>query len=552
MVATRSFSLAQLNPTVGDIRGNADLIRQARCDAQSSDLLICSELVLCGYPPEDLVLRPAFLDAVEAMIGDLAAETAEGGPAVLLGAPWRQDGHLYNAALLLDGGEITARRYKYALPNYSVFDEKRLFTPGNLSGPVNFRGLRLGVMLCEDLWIPDVAECLCESGAEILVVLNASPYECGKGDQRLAHGVARVKENGLPLIYVNQIGGQDELVFDGASFVLSADATMQVAFPAWREAVVETMWRRDQDGWACASGMIAPAAGEQADIYAALTLGLRDYVEKNRFPDVLIGLSGGIDSALAAALAVDALGEKRVKAVMMPSPYTSRASREDAQEVANRLGIDLETVDIEPAMGVFADILAPLIGEGDSGVTRENIQSRIRGLILMALSNQRGGMVLSTGNKSELSVGYTTLYGDMCGGFSVLKDIYKTTVLALAAWRNASKPAGGLGPEGAVIPPRVITKPPSAELKPGQKDQDSLPPYEELDAILESLIEEDKALAEVTAVGYPEHRVGDIWRLLLFSEYKRRQAPPGVKISRRAHGRERRYPVVNRFLGEQN
>ncbi len=553
---TRSFSLAQLNPTVGDIEGNAALIRQARDEAKAknSDLLICSELILCGYPPEDLVLRPAFLDALQAMVAELAAETADGGSAVLLGAPWRDEGQLYNAALLLDGGTIAARRYKYALPNYSVFDEKRLFTPGELSGPINFRGLRLGVMLCEDVWIPEVAECLAESGAEILVVLNASPYEYGKGDQRLAHSVARVKENGLPLIYVNQVGGQDELVFDGASFVLSAQATMRLAFPAWREAVLETRWRDQGDGWTCASGTIAPTQQESADIYAALTLGLRDYVEKNHFPHVLIGLSGGIDSALAAAIAVDALGAQRVSAVMMPSPYTSQASLDDAEAVARNLGIDLETIDIRPAMGVFADLLAPLIedqAEGqETGLMQENIQSRIRGLLLMALSNQRGGMVLSTGNKSELSVGYTTLYGDMCGGFSVLKDVYKTTVLALAAWRNKAHPVGGLGRQGAVIPPRVITKPPSAELKPDQTDQDSLPPYQELDAVLELLIEQDQALGDVIAVGHPKSVVEHIWRLLLFSEYKRRQAPPGVKISRRAHVRERRYPITNRFLGE--
>ena len=549
---TRSFSLAQLNPTVGDIKGNAALIRQARDDAKrkKSDILICSELILCGYPPEDLVLRPAFLDAVEAMVGVLATETADGGPALLLGTPWRDNGHLYNAALLLDGGDIVARRYKYALPNYSVFDEKRLFTPGNLSGPINFRGLRLGVMLCEDLWVPEVAECLSESGAEIFVVLNASPYECGKADQRLSHSVARVKENGLPLIYVNQVGGQDELVFDGASFVLSAQATMRVAFPAWQETLMQTIWQEGSDGWSCVSEAITPAGEEHANIYAALTLGLRDYVEKTGFPNVLIGLSGGIDSALAAAIAVDALGAQRVSAVMMPSPYTSRESLEDAQDVAQRLGINLETVDIVPAMSVFATVLDPLMGEGDRGVTQENIQSRIRGLLLMALSNQRGGMVLSTGNKSELSVGYTTLYGDMCGGFSVLKDVYKTTVLALAAWRNAAQPVGGLGPEGEVIPPRVITKPPSAELKPGQTDQDSLPPYQELDAVLELLIEKDQALSAVIAAGHPKAIVEHIWRLLLFSEYKRRQAPPGVKISRRAHGRERRYPITNHFLGE--
>jgi NAD+ synthase len=407
--------------------------------------------------------------------------------------------------------------------------------------------VRLGVMVCEDMWTPDVTETLGESGAEILLVPNGSPYEHGKHDQRVQLAGARTVESGLPIIYVNQVGGQDELVFDGASFALDSDATLKAQLPAWQEAVALTRWRRGNRGWTCAEGgMVEPRFG-LAGIYQAMVLGLRDYVEKNRFPGVVLGLSGGVDSAISAAVAVDALGPQRVRALMMPSPYTSRDSLEDAAECARALGIRIDTVSIEPAMKAFAGMLKPVFEGRGADTTEENIQSRARGVTLMAFSNKLGHMVLSTGNKSEMSVGYATLYGDMCGGYSVLKDVYKTTVYALSRWRNEDLPIGGAGPEGRVIPERILTKAPTAELKPNQTDQDSLPPYDVLDSILEGLVEDELTVEQITAKGHDEAVVRRVWRMLDVAEYKRRQAPPGVKITRRAFGRDRRYPITNGF-----
>ncbi|BBK31124.1 NAD+ synthase [Stella humosa] len=546
-----AIALAQINPTVGDVDGNARKVREARARAAAlgADLMVGPELVLAGYPPEDLVLKPMFQDRVRATVEALAAETGDGGPAILVGAPWRVDGRLYNAALLLDGGKVAAVRLKYDLPNYGVFDEKRVFAAGAMPGPIMFRGVRLGVMICEDMWTPDVAETLQESGAEILVVPNGSPYEGDKGDERLRLAVERVTETGLPLIYVNQVGGQDELVFDGASFVLDADRSLKAQMPSFVEAVALTRWQREADGWACVEGALeAPAEGIAA-IYGAMVLGLRDYVNKNRFPGVVLGLSGGVDSALAAAVAVDALGPERVKAVMMPSPYTSQDSLDDAAECAGLMGIDLSTVSIEPAMAAFAQMLSGAFAGRGADTTEENIQSRARGVTLMALSNKLGHMVLSTGNKSEMSVGYATLYGDMCGGYAILKDVYKMTVYALCEWRNQALPAGGMGPDGRVIPQRIITKAPTAELKPNQTDQDSLPPYEVLDEILQCLVEEEMAVDDIVALGHDAAVVRRVWQMLDRAEYKRRQAPPGVKITRRAFGRDRRYPITNGFRG---
>ncbi len=545
-----TLALAQINPTVGDLAGNLARIRDARgkASALGADLVVYPELVVAGYPPEDLVLKPAFQAAVAAAVQELAAETADGGPAMLVGTPWLSDGKLYNAVLLLDGGKIAATRFKHDLPNYGVFDEKRVFRSGPLPGPISFRDVRLGVMICEDMWTPDCAECLGESGAEILVIPNGSPYETDKIDERINLAVARVTETGLPLVYVNQIGGQDELVFDGASFVLNTDRSLAVQAPAWREAVTLARFaRKGKDGWSCAAGEIVKPIPHLEAVYRALMTGLGDYVTKNRFPGVILGLSGGIDSAITAALAVDALGADKVRAVMMPSPYTSRESLEDAAEVARLLGIRLDSISIEPAMRAFKEMLAGQFTGTAADTTEENVQSRARGITLMALSNKFGNMVVSTGNKSEMSVGYATLYGDMCGGFAVLKDVYKTEVFKLSRWRNQFFPDGAKGPAGRVMPERVITKPPTAELKPDQTDEASLGPYAELDDVLHCLIEKEMPVPEIVARGHSEATVNRIWRMLDIAEYKRRQAPPGVKITRRAFGRDRRYPITNGF-----
>ena len=549
MSNTLTISLAQINPTVGDIDGNVARILKARAQAQSDGaaLVIFPELTLSGYPPEDLVLKQAFQDRIVSATDRLAEVTSDGGPAMVIGAPWQVGTKLHNAVLLLDRGIITAIRLKHHLPNYGVFDEIRVFTPGPLPVPVSFRGIKLGIMICEDMWYADVAESLHQAGAEILVVPNGSPFERDKQGSRLVHARSRVMETGLPLLYVNQVGGQDELVFDGASFVLDSSGGETVRLHAWRDHVVTTVWNNEVNkGWTT-QGPMAPLLSQSETLYQALVMGLRDYVEKNHFPGVVLGLSGGIDSALAAALATDALGADRVWCVMMPSPYTSTDSLEDAALVAQMLGCRLDTVDIGPAMDTFDTMLAPIFAGKPSDITEENIQSRARGMTVMALSNKFGPMVLSTGNKSEMSTGYATLYGDMCGGFAVIKDVYKTTIFDLCQWRNLNRPDGALGPTGPVMPERVITKPPSAELKPDQKDQDSLPPYETLDAILECLIEGELSVKDTVNRGWDETIVRRVWRMLDRAEYKRRQAAPGVKITSRSFGRDRRYPITNGF-----
>ena len=484
-------------------------------------------------------------------VHELAAETADGGPGLLVTAPWREDGLLYNAVLLLDGGEVVAARYKHDLPNYGVFDEKRVFAAGPLPGPVNFRGIRLGVPICEDIWTPDVCECLEETGAEILIVPNGSPFEDGKFDVRLNHAVARVTETHLPLVYVNQVGGQDELVFDGGSFVINGNYALAVQMPTFDSGILVTTWRRvddtQGDGWVCDEGpRSAPHEGLGA-LYRTMTLGLRDYVNKNRFPGVVLGLSGGIDSALSAAVAVDALGPDRVWCIMLPSKYSSDHSLADAIACADLLQCKLDKVTIEPAVDAYETMLAELFEGRAPDITEENVQSRARGMTLMAISNKFGHMVLTTGNKSEMSVGYATIYGDMCGGFSVLKDVYKITAFNLSRWRNQQRPEGALGPEGRVIPENTITKPPSAELRPDQKDEDSLPPYEALDDILRCLVEEEMSFADIVARGHEMDVVKRIEHLLYLAEYKRRQAPPGVKLTARNFGRDRRYPITNGF-----
>jgi NAD+ synthase len=549
-----AIAVAQLNPTVGDISGNLECARKARQQAarDGADLVAFSELFIAGYPPEDLVLKPAFQAACRSAVETLARETADGGPAVLIGTPWVEDGKLYNAYALLAGGRVAALRFKVNLPNYGVFDEKRVFVPGPLPGPISHRGVRLGVPVCEDTWTDwgdyeNVVECLTETGAEILIVPNGSPYWRDKAEVRLNVSVQSVAESGLPLIYVNQIGGQDELVFDGATFALNADRSVAFQLPAFREMVLTTHWSRSGGVWRCAQELIARVDDlDQAD-YAACMLGLRDYVDKNRFKGVVIGLSGGIDSALCAAMATDALGRERVRCLMLPFRYTSQESLDDAAAIARALGVRYDVVPIESAVrGLEASLTAVFAGSSRD-VTEENLQARARGTILMAVSNKFSLMVVTTGNKSEMSVGYATLYGDMNGGFNPIKDLYKTEVYRLAQLRNSWRPADAKGPVGEVIPQNVLTRAPSAELRENQTDQDTLPPYDMLDRILERLVEREESTASIVAAGFDHETVMKIERMLTLAEYKRRQAAPGVKVTLKNFGRDRRYPIVNRF-----
>jgi NAD+ synthase len=543
------IALAQISPTVGDIDGNLARLRAARAQAAAfgADLVLTPELFLSGYPPEDLVLKPAFQEACRTACEALARETADGGPAVLVGLPFVEDGSLYNAVALLEGGRIAAVRFKVDLPNYGVFDEKRVFRPGPDPGPIAFKGVRIGAPICEDIWGPDPVECIAETGGEILLVPNASPYERDKLAQRLRIARARVQETGLPLVYLNSVGGQDELVFEGGSFVLGADGEIAAQLPGFRECVAKTVWERRGGGWVCVEGPRESLwQGDEGD-YAACVLGLRDYVERNRFPGVVLGLSGGIDSALCAAMAVDALGASRVHAVMLPYKYTSPESLRDAEACAKALGVRYDIAPIAEPVEATERALAPMFAGRARDITEENIQSRTRGLILMSISNKFGAMVVTTGNKSEMSVGYATLYGDMNGGFNPIKDLYKMEVFRLCELRNRWTPEGALGPQGVVIPPDIIAKPPSAELRENQKDEDSLPPYPVLDGILTGLVEKEMRVSDIVAQGYDLETVKRVERLLYLAEYKRRQSAPGVKVGPKNFGRDRRYPIVNRF-----
>jgi NAD+ synthase len=549
---TLRIALAQLNPVVGDLAGNAARLRRARTEAaaKGADLVVFTELFITGYPPEDLVRKPAFADAARATVEALAAETGDGGPGVIVGTVWPEEGRLYNSIVLLDGGRVQGVRHKVDLPNYGVFDEKRVFDVGPMPGPVSFRGVRIGVPICEDIWKDEVTECLQETGSELLIVPNGSPFDWPKPDQRMNVVVARVTETGLPLVYLNQVGGQDELVFDGASFVLNADRQLAMQLPAWEEALEAVEFRRTPMGWKGEIGLRAPLEAGESAAYHACVLGLRDYVEKNGFPGVVLGLSGGIDSGLCAALATDALGPQRVHCLMLPYRYTSNASLSDAAACAEALGVRYDIVPITAPVEGFGKELAKMFEGTPPGITEENIQSRVRGTTLMAVSNKFGAMVLTTGNKSEMSVGYATLYGDMNGGFNPIKDLYKMEVYALARWRNAHVPKGGRGPGGVVIPESILTKAPTAELRENQTDQDSLPPYEVLDDILACLVEKEMPLTDIVARGHAPETVKKVERLLYLAEYKRRQAAPGVKISARNFGRDRRYPITNKFREE--
>ena len=550
MSKTLSIYLAQMNPTVGAVEANAEKIEAAygAARAMGADLVLTPELSLTGYPLEDLVLKPFFVRSTQAAVEALAEITkGEGAPGLIVGAPWYDGEALHNAILLLEGGEVAAVRYKHELPNYGVFDEKRVFVAGPVPAPIPFRGVSLGVMICEDMWFPACAGGLKAAGAEILLVPTCSPFEMNKHPERQVHARNRVEESGLPLIFCNQMCGQDELVFDGASFVMGADASVPVQMDAWAEQGLLTQWHRTGDKLVCDTSYQGEVPDMMETIYQAMMLGMRDYVLKNRFPGVLIGLSGGIDSALTAAVAVDALGADKVHCVMMPSRYTSGESLGDAEKCARALGVKYDIIAIKEGVEAFDAMLGPVFDGTKADTTEENIQSRLRGLILMSLSNKFGKMVLTTGNKSEVSVGYATLYGDMCGGYNVLKDVYKTDVFALSFWRNKNLPMGALGPSGEVIPENIITKPPTAELRDDQKDEDSLPPYDKLDDMLRCLVDEEMSVAEVVARGHEFSDVARIEHLLYIAEYKRRQAAPGVKITRKNFGRDRRYPITNGF-----
>ena len=552
MSDTLIITLAQLNQSVGDIAANAAAMLAARERAAGADLIVFPEMQLVGYPPEDLILKPALIERAAAALEAMAAATDDGGPAMLVGSVFVRDGNLHNGIALLDGGKVAAVRFKHELPNYGTFDEVRLFQPGPLPEPVVFRGVLIGLPICEDIWHPDVCRHLADFGAELLICINGSPYEIDKDTLRI-DGVAkrRAVDTGLPLAYLNRVGGQDELVFDGASFVVNGDGSLAVQMADWAEAEVTTRWTRtgpsDKGGWRCDQGALEPLANHPEDIYCAMVLALRDYVNRNRFPGVVLGLSGGIDSAICAAIAADALGPDRVWCVMLPSRFTSQTSLDDAAECARMIGCRHEVIPIQPAVAGFDQILEGSFADVPVDITEENLQSRIRGVVLMALSNKFGPMLLTTGNKSEMSVGYATIYGDMAGGYNPLKDAYKLTVFAISKWRNKIRPKIGLGPDGPVIPENIITKPPSAELRPDQKDSDSLPPYEVLDPILLGLVEQEKSVDQLVHEGFERETLVRIERLLHLAEYKRRQAPPGVKLGSRNFGRDRRYPITHAF-----
>ncbi len=544
-----NITLVQENPIVGNVEYNYNLILKARNDTNSenADLIVFSELFMSGYPPEDLVLRYSFLDEIDKYLKLLVEETKKPGPAVLVGLPVRDKNQIFNSVVLIDNGKIISIQHKCHLPNYDVFDEERIFDKGNLPGPINFRGLKIGVAICEDIWHEDVVECLAETGAELLIVLNGSPYNREKQDLRTNVAMQRVVESGLGLIYVNQIGGQDELVFDGGSFVINPDYSMPVKLPNFVSNIQSTLWTKDNDKWLCKTVVQQTDTEELVDIYSACVIGLRDYVQKNKFKEVLIGLSGGIDSAIVSCIAVDALGSENVQCVMLPSKYTSKESLADAIECAENLGINPDEISIEKMVDAAEDQLNPFFEGTNKDITEENIQSRIRAVLLMALSNKFNKLLLTTGNKSEMAVGYATLYGDMSGAFNPIKDVYKTEVYKIAEMRNNTKPEFCLGPNHEVIPKNIITKAPTAELRDNQTDQDSLPEYDVLDDILYKLIEEEISVKDIIKSGHDKQWVTKIQNLLYISEYKRRQAPPGVKISSKNFGKDRRYPITNNF-----
>ncbi len=528
------LAIAQINCVLGDLQGNCAKILHAAATAQlqGAQLLLTPELSLCGYPPEDLLLRDGFYDACDAALAALAEQTSD--IAVIVGHPHRQDGRRYNAASLIRGGRIVATYCKHALPNYAVFDEARYFSAGTEPVVFELDGIRFGIAICEDVWRQQAARAARDAGAEVLLVLNASPYSMYKQAARYDALRQRIAETGMSVLYANMTGGQDELVFDGASFAMDGSGALSAQCAAFDEALAIIELGADR----IPRGELVPLPETDESVYRALCLGLKDYIGKNRFSGVLLGLSGGIDSALTLAIAVDALGADRVRAVMMPSPYTAQISLDDAREMAAILGVQYDEFAIEPVFQGYLATLQPVFAGRPVDTAEENLQARIRGNILMALSNKFGALVLTTGNKSEVGVGYSTLYGDMAGGYSVLKDVEKMLVYRLANHRNA---------QGRVIPERIITRAPSAELRPDQTDQDSLPPYEVLDAIARRYVEDNQSIRDIVEAGYPEADVRRVIRLIQGAEYKRRQAAIGVRITERAFGRDWRYPVTVRY-----
>jgi len=542
------LTLAQLNPTVGDIAGNANLVRRAWAEgrAAGADLVALPEMFITGYNAQDLVMKPIFHQTALAMIETLAAECAD-GPALAIGGPWIEGGELFNAWHICRGGKVVHRALKHNLPNETVFDEVRVFAAGPLGGPYAVGDVRIGSPICEDAWHPEVSETLQETGAEFLLVPNGSPYYRGKLDTRFNQMVARVIETGLPLIYLNMVGGQDDQVFDGASFGLNPHGGLAFQMPQFDEQIAHVDLAKGPEGWRIAPGPMAHIADAWEQDYHVMVMALRDYMAKTGFGKVLLGMSGGIDSALVATIACDALGPDNVRCVMLPSEFTSQASLDDAKACAEALGARYDFVPITGARAAVSETLAPLFQGTETGLTEENIQSRLRGLLLMALSNKFGEMLLTTGNKSEVAVGYATIYGDMAGGYNPIKEMYKTRVFQTCRWRNENHRDWMKGPSGEVILPAIIDKPPSAELRADQKDEDSLPPYDVLDAILEQLIDHEASVADLVAQGFDRATVKKVEHLIYISEYKRFQAAPGARLTKRSFWLDRRYPIVNRW-----
>ena len=548
MADTFRITLCQLNPTVGDLAGNAALARDAWAQGRDAgaDMVALPEMFITGYNAQDLVVKPVFHKAAMAAVEALAVDCAD-GPALAIGGPWFEDGKLYNAYLICKGGKVASKALKHHLPNETVFDEVRIFDAGPLGGPYSVGNTRIGSPICEDAWHEDVAETLAETGAEFLLVPNGSPYYRGKFETRLNHMVSRVVETGLPLIYLNMVGGQDDQVFDGASFALNPGGSLALQMPMFDTAITHVDLERGADGWRVKDGEKVAQPDEWEQDYRVMVQSLRDYMGKTGFKKVLLGMSGGIDSAIVATIAADALGPENVRCVMLPSEYTSEASLEDAKACAKALGCRYDFVPIAQGRAAITDTLAPLFEGLDEGLTEENIQSRLRGLLLMAMSNKFGEMVLTTGNKSEVAVGYATIYGDMAGGYNPIKDLYKMRVFETCRWRNTNHRDWMMGPEGEVIPDRIITKPPSAELRDDQKDSDSLPDYPVLDAILEMLVDDDASVADCVAAGFDRDVVKKVEHLIYISEYKRFQSAPGARLTKGAFWLDRRYPIVNRW-----